>query len=566
MQQKNIFKLIRLFWALLFLGGPIMVSAQSVRELDTRFQNGRLLLDQQRYEMAMAELVPVINGGATYKNTPQALYLYSVAALNAKRIQEAGGRIDQLLQKYASWENIDEARYLGAAIAFEQKDYAKALTRLQAISTNKLEADIAAMKRLYLNRVNDKQMLADLYAKYPEDRELAVTYADKLISGWYTAADKETLNSIVSKFKLDKKKYAGKNIASSKKDQYNVAVLLPFGLNETGTQARRKNQFITDLYAGMQMARDSLAKNNIEINLFTYEASADTNQVKKILNLPEMRAMDLIVGPVYKTANKIISRFAEQNQIIAVNPLSDDATLVKNNPYLYLYQTSLTTQARKSANYAYDNFGPKGAVIIYSNTEDGMEFARAYRTEFEKRGGKVLLSKAVSPSSTASGLYTGINFANVGHLMIASNSMPVAVNTVSALERLSTKIPVITYASWLDISQISLKQLDEQEIYFIHPKYVDSTLPTVQAFKKSYTARYNIPPSVYTYTGFDMLYYFGQILARHGSHFNTSLATEGAISGAFFQGIGYTTERDNQYVPILRLDNLQLNVLNPVFK
>ncbi|WP_170252584.1 ABC transporter substrate-binding protein [Adhaeribacter aerolatus] len=555
-----------LYW-LAFLFLPLSVSAQSAAELDTRLANGRLLLDQQKYELAMAEFVPVVNAPKNYRNLPEALYFYSVAALNAKRVREAGGRIDQLLQQFPSWENLDEARYVGAAIAFEQKDYAKALALLNDIKAKEFDDDKAKIKGLYLPRIIEKEAFTRLYQQNPDDRELATAYADKLAGGWYTEADKETLENIVSKFKLDKKKYSGKALASGRKTQYNVAVLLPFGLNEPNSaQALRKNQFVTDLYAGMQMAKDSLARNNINLNLFSYDAPADTNQVKKVLSLPEMANMDLIIGPVYKSANKIISRFAQQHQIIAVNPLSDDISLIRNNPYLYLFQPSIATQARKSANFAYDNFGPNGAVIIYSNTEDGMEYARVYRAEFEKRGGKVLLSKAVSPSSTASGLYSGVDFTKVGHLMIASNSMPVAVNTMSTLERLPGKIPVITFASWLDISQMSLDQLDNQEIYFLNPKFVDTSLPAVREFKKDYKARYHIPPSVYAYTGFDLLYYFGNILARHGSHFNSTLAAEGPISGAFFQGIGYNAERDNQYIPFLKLDNLQINVVNPVFK
>jgi ABC-type branched-subunit amino acid transport system substrate-binding protein len=345
-----------------------------------------------------------------------------------------------------------------------------------------------------------------------------------------------------------------------------VAVLLPFSLTEPRSQVIRKNKFIIDLYAGMLMARDSLAKNDIHINLFTYDAPADTNQVKAVLNLPEMATMDLIIGPVYKSASRLISRFAQQHQIVAINPLSEDAALIKDNPYLFLYQSSLLTQARRSANFAYEKFGPKGAVLIYDNTNDGLDFARAYRLEFEKKGGKILTIKAVSPSGTASGILSGIDFSAVGHMMVASNNMSVAVNTMSTLERLSTKIPVITYSSWLDISQLSLSQLDDQEIYFISPKYVDTAMPAVREFKKDYLERYNIPPSYHSYTGFDLLYYFGNILARHGTHFNATLASEGAISGAFFQGIGFAAGRDNQYFPILKLDNLQLNVVNPVFK
>jgi hypothetical protein len=127
-------------------------------------------------------------------------------------------------------------------------------------------------------------------------------------------------------------------------------------------------------------------------------------------------------------------------------------------------------------------------------------------------------------------------------------------------------VPVIAYSSWLEMPQLSLKQLDDQEIYFLYPWYVDSSQESARAFKNDYIARYQVPPSVYVYAGYDLMYYFGNILARHGSRFNTTLQSEGPISGTFLQGIGYAGEHDNQYVPLLKLDNLQLNVVNPVFK
>ena len=314
------------------------------------------------------------------------------------------------------------------------------------------------------------------------------------------------------------------------------------------------------------MARDSLAKQNILLNLFSYEAPADTNKVKELLNLPEMASMDLIIGPVYKSASKIISRFANQNQIIAINPLSDDISLVKNNPYLYLFRASIATQARKSATFAYDNFPVKTALVVYSNSEDHILFANMYKAEYEKRGGKVTLMKPISPTSAGGGTYAGMDFSSIGHLVVASNNPSVAYNTVSNLERLPNKIPLLTYGSWLEMTQLSLKQLDDQEVYFLYPWFIDSTQEPVKSFKKKYVARFHVPPSEYVHAGFDLMYYFGHVLARHGSRFNTSLNSEGTISGVFLQGIGYAGEHDNQYVPILKLDNLQLNVVNPVFK
>jgi len=559
----NYSKLI--FQVLLFLFLPVTLRAQTGKEADLHINNGKVLLDQKKYQLAMAELLPVFSADQKSKNAPEALYLYSVAALNAKKLKEADTRINQLIQQYPDWSNVDEARFIGANVAFEQNDYQKALANLQEIKSSALTGDVAAMKQVYLGRMYNKAQLSSLVQQYPDDKDLAVIYADKLIGGWYTENDKATLDKIVSRFDLNRKKYKPQAIAS-KKAEYKVAVLLPFQLDENNNQTLRKNQFAIDLYAGMQLAKDSLAKQNIILNLYAYDAPADTNKVKAVLNLPEMTTMDLIIGPVYKSATKIISRFAQQNQIIAINPLSDDAALIKNNPYLYLFNASILTQARKSAAFAYENFPQKTAVVVYSNSPDYIAFAQAYKTEYEKRGGKITAMKPVSPTSSAAGIYSGIDFSNLGHLMVASNNVSVASGTISTLESLNKKLPVITYASWLEMNQFSLKQLDNQEIYFIYPHFVDTSSESVQEFKKDYVGRFNIPPFENVYTGFDLVYYFGNILARHGAKFNATLNTEGPISGVFYQGIGFGDQHDNQHVPLLKLDNLQLTVVNPVFK
>ena len=564
--QLNLYKNGRLFIGVLyFLILPATLRAQASREAELHVANGKALLDQKKYLPAMAELSSVFNDDEKNKSIPEALYLYSVAALNAKKFPEAQQRITQLIQKYPNWKNLEEAKYLSATIAFEQQNYEQALASLRDVNSSSFAADKAAMKQLYLSRIYNKALFNNLVQQNPEDREVAVAYADKLISGWYNENDKATLEKIVSQFKLDPKKYRPQAVAS-KKTEYNVAVLLPFQLASTNKETLRKNQLAMNLYAGMQLAKESLASQNIVLNLFAYDAPADTNKVKAILTLPELAKMDLIVGPVYKSANKIISRFAQQNQIIAINPLSDDAALIKNNPYLYLFNASISTQARKSASFAYDNFPLKTAVVVYSNSPDYITFAMAYKTEFERRGGKVVAMKPVSPTSSGGGVYSGVNFSTLGHLMVASNNVSVAYNTISTLEGLNKKLPVITYASWLEMSQFSINQLDDQEIYFLNPRFVDTSSESVREFKQNFISRFNIPPFENVYTGYDLLYYFGNILARHGSKFNTSLQTEGPISGVFYQGIGFGAQHDNQYVPLLKLDNLQLTVVNPVFK
>ena len=138
------------------------------------------------------------------------------------------------------------------------------------------------------------------------------------------------------------------------------------------------------------------------------------------------------------------------------------------------------------------------------------------------------------------------------------------------VESKGTKTPLLTYGSWLDITQLSLNQLDENEVFFVYPDFIDSKKPSVKKFRKMYTARYNVPPSVFAYSGYEMMFYFGQMLHRNGKNFNASLAKTPLQPGLFFQGISYRNTllpeqytNDNQYVPILKMDDLQLYVVNP---
>ncbi len=556
--------ILNTFWLLAVL--PLFpVQAQTTNNLATKYENAKQLLTANKYQLAMAELQPIIAANqAAY--TPGAMYLYAVAAVKAQKYADAGQKLTLLKNAYPAWPNMPEASFLEATIAFEQKEHDRALTILETIEEKSLAKDAEAMKYHYLSQVTDKALLQNLVSRHGNDKLLGQLYADKLAAGWYTTADKETLENLVKKFKLDKNKYSPENLDAPKKTSFNVAVLFPFPTTVTEAKARR-NQFVTDLYAGMLLAQDSLAKQQIQLNLFTYDAPADTNKIKATLQLTEMAGMDLIVGPVYKSANKIITRFTRQHNINSINPLSDDLYLVKNSPNLYLFESSVTTRARQSAAYAFENFPLKTAIIIAENNQEDTAFANAYKREFERRGGIINLYKKFNPKTTSGAkLLADIDLKTAGHLLLLSNTPSVAVYTLSSLEQGDATTPLVTYPSWLNVNQISLSQFNNREIYFIYPKFIDNTLPGPQQFRRKYTARYYVPPSVYAYSGFELLYYFGQILQKYGSRFNGGLQNEGPVSGVVFQGIGYAGAQDNQYVPLLKMENLQLNVVNPIFR
>lgn len=556
----------------LLLVAAFALPAQAQQDFSTTYSNGKVLIEQERYEKAMAELLPITQAGPKNQYAPEASYLYAVAALKANKLPEARRMLQQLQGQHPNWPNQPEASYLLGNVLFEQGDYEQALAELNSIRSSKLQADAENLKRHYLMRITDRATFEQLLQRYPDDKAVAQTFADKLLAGWYRPEDKTTLENIVSKHRLDRNRYLSAN--AMRKQAYNVAALLPFQLDQDLGQAARKNQFATDLYAGMKMAQDSLKRQGININLYAYDAGTDTTAVKGLLETSELKGMDLVIGPVYRSSAKIAGRFAAQNNVNVVNPLSQDLEVAGQNPNVFLFESSVATQARQAATYAYNTFEPKTAIILYENTKDDIAFSQYYREQFLKLGGKVAAYKKISSAQSAAtaAVFKELKLEGIGHLAVFSDQMTAAANTVSTLQSRAATLPLVTFENWLGIGQLTLRQLDDLEIYFVNPKYIDQMSPAVQHFRKRYAARYNMPPSPYAYAGFEMMYYFGTLLQNYGSRFNLALGSEGLRPGVFYKGIGYTdraaqneVRRDNQFIPITKLENLQLTVVNPVF-
>jgi|GEM_PF-886463 len=547
--------------------GPPLPANLGSADPKVRYQNGKTLISQTRYDLAMQELEPLTRPGTHFERAPEAAYLYAIAATRAKKWAEAEQMLNLLRTEYSTWPGLPDALFLQAQVSFEQNEPENALKMLAQLPAGQLVTERDNMKALYLPRIKDKVQAQSLLALYPQDAALGRAYADKLANGgWYTDADKATLDQLITQFGLDRTRYTPRP-KPAKKSSYNVAVLLPFEFNDPSWEKVRKNQFVTDLYAGLRLAQDSLQREGRPVQLFSYDTGADTLQLKQVLALPELAGMDLIIGPVYKSGSKLLARYAQQHQIICVNPLSQDGDLVLDNGWHYLFEPSSTTQGRLAAQFAFNQFTARTAAVLYEDTKDEAAFAQAYKTAYEALGGKVSIMRRLNSDvdeSLAAG-FAGVDLKTIGHLVVASDARKAGPYTLGLMQTQAARVPLVTYASWIDNPRISLGQLDARDVYFVNPKYLDRTLPGVRRFRQLYLQRQNLPPSVFAYTGFELLYYFASQLHQNGPAFQQNLAASGPVSGSVFQGIGYPAgAHDNQYVPLTKLERLETEVLNPV--
>ncbi|WP_081867881.1 ABC transporter substrate-binding protein [Hymenobacter sp. IS2118] len=541
--------------------------ATSAASPDARYRNGKALLDQGKYPAALKELEPLAQPAARFARAADAAYFSAVAAARLKAWPEAEQLLNLLRTEYPTYPNLPDVLFLQGQVSFEQDDFDTAFKTLALLPDARLTPERELMKAQYLPRLTDRGTWQRLLRRYPADATLGRAYADRLVfGGAFSEADRAQLDALVARFALDRNRYSPP-ARVAKKSTYNVGVLLPFELNDPSWQTQRKNQFVTDLYAGLRLAQDSLQRAGRTLQLFAYDTGADTLALKQVLAQPELAGMDLLIGPVYKSGARLLARYAREHQIVCVNPLSQDGDLVLDNPWHYLFSPSATTQGRLAAQFAASAFGTsRPGVLLHEDNRDDAAFAAAYKAAFEAQGGKIGLLRRFNPDvdESLNTAFTGLDLPGAGHVVVMSENRRTGPYALSIMQQqpAAKRPPLLCPGSWLGNVRLDVQQFNNANVYLMYPRYFDDQAPGYRRFRQLYLQRQRVPPSAFANQGFEMLLYFGSALFQYGPAFQAGLASAPQMPGAVFEGQSYVGgAHDNQVVPVVKLTNLETQVL-----
>ncbi len=181
--------------------------------------------------------------------------------------------------------------------------------------------------------------------------------------------------------------FTGRCIARPHTKVFHVALMIPLYLEETDSLdinqfmlQDRKNfksfRFIQFL-EGALLATDSLQKQGMKLDLHVYDVDEKLTKTSKVLSRPELKNMDLIIGPFYSRSFNQIALFANHFHIPIVNPLTfrneviqqfDDVVKVKPENF---YQNKLITSLVKNT------FTDQKIFLIYQDSfQDATEINR----------------------------------------------------------------------------------------------------------------------------------------------------------------------------------------------
>jgi hypothetical protein len=543
------------------------IFSQNDADYERAYKKGVQEYKMGNYEAALATFNPLTVSKYNNARTPFSYFYYALSANKLNRLIGARLMLYQLQERFPSWSKMDEAQYVLADVLFKEKRYADAMLVLSNIYNPAFNNDKETLKSNHLVVLKDISTLKNLQKQFSKDKTLAMATVRAIQEQSNDASELAWAGQLANNFGTTINVPKPNNIPvlqrNWKKNHYNFAILMPFKVEDmTAAQKTRNNQFVYEMYDGMRLAKNKLRQEGIDINLVSYDVSTAKENATDLFMNPNFLQSDFIVGPIYPEPIKAIREFSEANQIFMLNPVSITNDQLINQRYSLMLLASLDKQATKGFEYMQQQAlanNKKVAIYMGAARRDTV-LANLYKTKAQAAGYQVIDYRKIQGRLDS---LAGISDYNrPGHVVVFSGAMADGAKVQAMMAKRRVSAPILATLTAFDVTHSSGNNLENSNLNFIDPDYVNATTPQFVEFQTNFMNRNNIIPSIYAAQGYDMVLYYGRLLHKYKDKLRDGLNAQTLIKDSLTAGYDFVMSNENQVVPILKFDGTRFQRVN----
>jgi len=356
--------------------------------------------------------------------------------------------------------------------------------------------------------------------------------------------------------------------------KFKIALMLPLFINENNSTMLASGKYYKDtekfyeLYQGLLVAIESLKKSGVSIELYVYDTQGKLAKVQEILSKSELENMDLIIGPVYSKNFKLSSNFAQQHKINIVSPVPQSSSdLVRTNPFIFMTNPTMGAKVANLSKYLANSYD-RSIIVIHNGTNIEKKTIELFKDRLVKSFASYenineIVFKQVNYKM--SGINSVIDALSVGLdniVLIPSTNEAFITDIVTRLNFNKNRYKITIYGmkSWESFRNIQIEYLANLNCHYGTTSYIDYNNKSVKNFIYKYRNTFNSEPGLYSYLGYDISYYFLNVMKKYGKHFqfclpaDPSLKKNGLMYSFNFQRVSPMSGFENNWLSIIKID------------
>lgn len=167
-----------------------------------------------------------------------------------------------------------------------------------------------------------------------------------------------------------------------------IAFLLPFMLDQDKPDSNL-DRFL-DFYAGALIAIEKAKEQGISSEIYTYDTEKSDEKITEILSKPELKNMDLIIGPAFSNQVPSVADFAKENRINTLIPFTSKVPEIDNNSYLFQFNPGTDMELKFTIDLLKKKFNKANIIFaelpgISSSDEGRIKFEALQKTFIKER-------------------------------------------------------------------------------------------------------------------------------------------------------------------------------------
>ncbi len=328
-----------------------------------------------------------------------------------------------------------------------------------------------------------------------------------------------------------------KSFSYNPQQTFKIAVMLPLFINEN-IECKSEDAYFKntgkfyEFYYGLMLAAKQMKAQGVSIEFYLKDTRADIKTTKSILSSPKMQDMDLIIGPIHSHNFKLASDFALDNGINIVAPFKlKNHDKVLSNPAVFLAYPGLDAAVANISSHLTKSHN-QSVLMLHNGTNKEFEIINLFKKNlllaalpYENIDGVVFKNvnyKAHGISGVTNALSAGLY--NV--IIVPSKNEVFITDIATRLNYLTKQYKIIVYAmrAWEEkLRNIEIDYLKNLGFHYSSISYVNNRAQKVKDFKTKYKIYFNDLPTHYAYLGYDIAYYFLNVLKDFGSDFQACI-------------------------------------------
>ncbi|HEY4289163.1 MAG TPA: amino acid ABC transporter substrate-binding protein [Puia sp.] len=344
--------------------------------------------------------------------------------------------------------------------------------------------------------------------------------------------------------------------------RHQVAVFVPLYLDSAFDASNNyrydKNfpKFINpglEFYEGVQLALDSLEKEDAALDVQIYDTRSSTQSMAQIIQDPAFQHTELIIGHVVPGELQQLASAAAHLNIPFINVNFPNDGGITNNPDFVILNSTLRTHCEGIYKFMQRNYGTR-PILLFRKKGGQEDHLQQYFTEIGKSTASVPLKIkyiTLDDNFTAASLVPYLDSNTTTICVAGSLDDLFARNLCQALASLNKTYAssIVGMPTWDNID-FSGSLYAGEEIIYSTPFYINPNDKLVAEIQQYFKTKFYSRPSDMVFRGYETTYRFAKLLLHYGKGLSGSIGEK-----------KYKVFNDFDIQPVLNKQTLTLDYL-----